>query len=83
MSFKKREQGLEHQTDLNNIPAPDALEDDKTRVERFVRDNPDYKRPPIADAFQTFEFRTNGELPSLRKGSSEPTQGFGLKPSNQ
>tara|TARA_B100000446_G_scaffold46105_2_gene42119 strand:+ start:19121 stop:19987 length:867 start_codon:yes stop_codon:yes gene_type:complete len=79
MSFKKREQGLEHQTDLNNIPAPDALEDDKTRVERFVRDNPDYKRPPIADAFQTFEFRTNGELPSLRKGSSEPTQGFWFK----
>jgi len=79
ISFKKPENGLEHQTDMDNIPRPDSLKDDSDRIKAFIEDNPDYRKPPIADAFQTFEFRTNGDLPSLRQGTAPPLQGFWFK----
>ncbi len=79
ISFKKPENGLEHQTDMDNIPRPDSLKDDSDRIQAFIKDNPDYRKPPIADAFQTFEFRTNGDLPSLRQGTAPPLQGFWFK----
>lgn len=82
ISFKRPEKGLEHQVGLDNIPAPESLQDDSERIKAHMTLNPEYRKPPIADAFQTFEFRTNGDLPSLREASAKPVQGFWFKVKN-
>jgi acyl-CoA thioesterase-2 len=80
ISFKIPEQGLEHSDCIPDVPAPETLPNDDERFAEFITDNPDFKRPPPADAFQCFDIRTVGDLPFTTSKGQSSTQGFWFKP---
>ncbi|GAB3106187.1 acyl-CoA thioesterase II [Aestuariicella hydrocarbonica] len=79
LSFKIPEEGLEHQVDMPDVPAPESLTPDRERMQEYRKERPDASPPPPADALGAFEVRTNGDLPFLQPKGSEPVHGFWFK----
>lgn len=76
VSFKVAEEGLSHQPDAPDVPAPLTLPNDleRRREHGLAEAYADY------DVFNAFDFRTVGPLPDeFEKGDSK-TQGIWIKP---
>jgi acyl-CoA thioesterase-2 len=74
-SFQLPEQGLEHQFPMPDVPAPEALEDDRVIAERHQDEMPAHRRPTILRA-RPIEMRPTIPLSRFAKEPLPPHQGY-------
>lgn len=75
VSFHKREDGLHHQSQMPPALGPDGLTPDAVRIERFIAENPEAKRPFTLPQ-GVVDVRTPDPQDPTAPEPAEPEQGF-------
>ncbi len=82
-SFQKHEEGLTHQSDMPDVPAPDTLKDISEYRREYLARMPEIKMPRFARLEKPFEFRPVQTPPFLNPENGQPAYQMWFRTSEQ